>query len=83
MALVGSAIDLEDGTLPDAALAWTSSLSGTLGTGHLLHVTDLVTGTHVITLTATDSTGHAATAVQRVRISPLWRDVYLPLVLKH
>ena len=41
VALIGQAMDMEDGTLTGAALQWTSSLSGALGTGEMLHVTDL------------------------------------------
>jgi hypothetical protein len=51
----GSAYDLEDGTLGDAAFSWSSNIDGFLGTGASLSTTELTTGIHVITLTATDS----------------------------
>ena len=53
----GAAEDLQDGILPNAKLAWTSSRDGRLGTGPELFLTKLSVGTHVITLTATNSAG--------------------------
>jgi hypothetical protein len=86
VALVASAIDLEDGTLGDAALSWTSSLSGTVGIGHMLHVTDFITGTHVITLTATDSGGTTTAVTRTIHVEqylPSQGQIYLPIVLKN
>ena len=57
MQLQGSAYDLEDGTLGDAAFDWSSSIDGVLGTGASLNTAELTTGHHVITLVATDSDG--------------------------
>jgi hypothetical protein len=82
VALVADSIDLEDGTLGDSALAWTSSLSGTVGAGDMLHVTDFITGTHVITLIATDADGGEATDTVTIHITVLDRAIYLPLVLR-
>jgi len=67
--LVGEGTDAEDGVLADLALSWQSSLSGTLGTGRMLAVTGLITGTHVITLTATDSDGNTATTTVQVLVT--------------
>jgi len=80
----GSAFDAEDGFLPDARLQWSSSLVGALGTGQMLQITDLVPGTHVITLTATDSDNNTATATTTVLITgePTITQVYLPLILR-
>jgi hypothetical protein len=95
VALVADSIDIEDGTLDDAALTWTSSYSGTLaatrildeslGTGHMLHVTDLITGTHQITLTALDSGGQQVSQTVTIHIVPevvAYNKVYLPLVMR-
>lgn len=51
----GSASDAEDGILSGASLTWSSSLDGSLGTGSPLTINTLTSGTHSITLTATDS----------------------------
>ncbi|MEM7129555.1 MAG: hypothetical protein AAF702_24695 [Chloroflexota bacterium] len=64
----GNAADLEDGTLSDSALRWTSDLDGELGTGSLLSV-GLMPGTHRITLTATDSANETATATITVNVN--------------
>jgi hypothetical protein len=55
VSLQGSAYDLEDGSLGDSAFAWASSLDGFLGNGASLNTAELSTGTHVITMTVTDS----------------------------
>ena len=69
VSLQGSAYDLEDGTLGDAALSWSSSLDGFLGTGASLNTSELSTGTHVITLLATDSNGMTSQAQRTITIS--------------
>jgi hypothetical protein len=58
----GGASDVEDGALSGAALAWTSSKDGNLGTGVSVTTTTLSRGLHTITLTATDSGGAKGTA---------------------
>lgn len=55
----GTALDDQDGSVSDANLVW-SDQDGVLGTGPLLSITTLPVGTHVITLTATDSVGLSA-----------------------
>ncbi|HEY3411855.1 MAG TPA: PKD domain-containing protein [Armatimonadota bacterium] len=57
----GSASDIEDGSLSGAALQWTSNLQGVLGSGTSIS-DSLKPGTHVITLTATDSGGASGVA---------------------
>jgi uncharacterized protein YjdB len=53
----GSATDHEDGALTGAALVWTSSLDGQIGTGTSFTRSDLSEGTHRINLNAKDSGG--------------------------
>ncbi len=60
----GSATDPEDGALAGAALVWTSSRDGQIGTGVTFTTSALSIGTHVITLTAKDAQA-AVTSVTR------------------
>lgn len=66
--LQGEGVDLEDGSLGDGALSWSSSRDGALGTGQLLEA-PLSLGSHVITLTATDSDGQIATATVALTVT--------------
>jgi len=77
----GSGNDLEDGTLAGARLQWSSSLGGPLGSGSLLQTAGLITGTHTIVLTATDSAGNAATAATQAIVG-LDEVEYLPMVMR-
>ncbi len=52
----GTASDPEDGSLT-AALSWTSSLDGAIGTGGSFSTTGLSSGVHLITASVTDSNG--------------------------
>ena len=63
--------DAEDGVLDGASVVWTSDRDGQLGTGALLSVSpaDLSEGQHLITVTATDSAGHAVTAAETISIA--------------
>jgi hypothetical protein len=60
--------------------------SETLGNGHMIHVTDLITGTHQITLTAVDSGGQQVSKTITIHIVPeviaYDNRVYLPLILR-
>lgn len=80
--LGGAGLDAEDGSLGDEALAWTSNLSGTLGTGGELWVSDLITGSHRITLTATDSDGDTGTDAITIFVGVSLNKIYLPIVLR-
>lgn len=66
--LQGEGADLEDGSLGDSALSWSSNRDGALGTGQLLEA-PLSLGSHVITLTATDSDGQIATATVALTVT--------------
>lgn len=79
LVLQGAATDLEDGSLPDTALHWSSDKQGSLGIGPSLGLVSLTSGLHVITLTAMDSNGQTATASVPVYIG---YGAYLPIVLK-
>ncbi len=57
----GTGTDTEDGALAGGDLVWSSSLDGQIGTGTLLTVNNLSNGTHLITLTATDSDNDTGT----------------------
>jgi hypothetical protein len=70
VALQGSAYDLEDGELADAAYQWSSSIDGDLGTGASLGTSELTTGDHIITLTVTDSDGMTSQAQRTIKIAP-------------
>ncbi len=61
LALVASATDDTDGDL-SAAIAWSSSQDGALGTGASVTVTTLSPGEHVLTAAATNSLGVTGTA---------------------
>ena len=58
--LEGSAADREEGTLPDDALSWSSSIDGFLGRGASLDVPRLTSGVHQIRLEAQDDSGARA-----------------------
>lgn len=63
----GSGTDHEDGDLDGGALKWTSNRDGELGSGCSFTSSNLSTGVHTVTLTATDSGGLNGTA--RVNIT--------------
>jgi hypothetical protein len=68
VALQGMAYDPEDGPLTGAALAWSSDVSGNLGSGALIHLSSLAVGHHVISLQARDRDGHTATVTTTLTI---------------
>lgn len=69
-AFAGTGTDPEDGALTGASLVWTDNVSGSqIGTGTSFSVTNLAVGTHVITLTATDSKSATGTASVTVIIA--------------
>ena len=83
LTLMGYGYDLEDGELGGAALVWTSDREGELGTGSQVFVQNLVSGTHRLTLTVTDSHGYSTSASVIVGVDATVEEVrtFLPLVL--
>ncbi len=77
--LLGEGMDLEEGSLPDSALTWTSSLDGALGTGKWLERSNLRLGRHVITLTARDGQGSQSSASVVIVVRPT-NPMYLPMI---
>jgi hypothetical protein len=60
--LQGMGVDLEDGTLPDEKLSWSSNKQGSLGMGPSVGLTSLVPGWHTITLKVVDQHGASASS---------------------
>jgi hypothetical protein len=79
LVLQGSGNDLEDGTLPEVSLVWSSDKQGTLGAGASLAVNTLLPGPHTITLTVTDSQGHSSQATANIYIGA---KLFLPVVIR-
>ena len=71
--LSGSAVDLQDGVIPDQHMVWSSNISGKLGTGGDI-VTTLPPGEHIITLTATNSAGLTSSSSVVIRVGSLAVD---------
>jgi hypothetical protein len=63
----GYALDPEDGSLTGNSLSWSSNVDGGLGSGSPLLVS-LSEGDHILTLTATDSSGHSTSVSVTVRV---------------
>ncbi len=68
--LKASGYDEEDGSLGFNAYSWSSSVDGNLGTGEhvVLSTSQLASGAHTITVTATDSSGLTATTAVSITI---------------
>src|SRR5205823_14048435 len=68
VSLTASATDREDGSLA-AAITWTSSRDGALGTGGSLTLSTLTAGVHTLTASVTDSGGRTASASRSITVS--------------
>lgn len=79
----GVAIDSEDGQLSGTSLAWTSNLDGSLGNSENFNIeaSKLSEGTHVITLTATDSGGLTDGASVVIDVFRLVSPTYPPPIV--
>lgn len=60
--LSGEVFDMQDETIPDARLTWSSNVSGNIGTGEEVSVDELPPGPHSITFSAVNSVGLSASA---------------------
>ncbi|MEJ7728567.1 MAG: hypothetical protein WKG00_05080, partial [Polyangiaceae bacterium] len=67
---IGAGTDPEDGDIPGASLVWESSLDGLLGTGASFDAALTTVGTHVVTLTATDSDGNLGSDSLTLNMEP-------------
>jgi hypothetical protein len=75
----GAASDMEDGTLPPAALVWSDDVQGGLGIGPTVPINSLLPGKHTITLTATDSYGASSSTSVSILVA---YPVYMPTIKK-
>jgi PKD repeat protein len=69
IALLGHAVDPEDGALPGSSLIWSEG-GATLGTGAKVTVSNLAPGAHRVLLTAVDREGAAGYASARITVLP-------------
>lgn len=65
----GTATDPEDGALSGTSLVWTESTTK-LATGSSFSKSDFSSGTHIVTLTATDSKGTTGSASLTINVVP-------------
>jgi len=77
--LNGIAVDMEDGTLPDENLTWSSDRQGGLGIGPSVGLNSLLAGWHTVTLAVVDLNGAPASTSLQIFIG--YRN-YLPLARK-
>ncbi|WP_129775621.1 outer membrane protein assembly factor BamB family protein [Peristeroidobacter soli] len=74
--LAGTAQDRVDGDL-SAAIEWSSSLDGPLGTASTLTVTTLQAGSHTITAKVTDSSGTSTSATVQITVEIIPPNLYI------
>lgn len=68
LSLIGSAYDLDIGSMGSNQLQWLSNIDGFLGNGDQLSIAKLSIGTHIITFQADDGSGDVASATVRVTV---------------
>jgi hypothetical protein len=69
IAFSASVFDVHDQSFDQANIRWTSSLSGSLGTGSEILVKELAVGIHTITVTATNSAGLSGSDTVEVEVT--------------
>lgn len=77
--LQGMGSDMEDGTLAEDKLVWSSDRQGELGIGASVALNTLEPGAHTITLTVTDSYGIPESASVQINIA---HPVFMPVVVR-
>jgi len=77
--LQGEVLDLEDSEVTGSDLVWTDSVSSLLGSGEVLHVSDMSPGWHTLSLAATDSDGLTGTDSVTFLIG---NYIWLPMVMR-
>ncbi|MBN1293063.1 MAG: carboxypeptidase regulatory-like domain-containing protein [Candidatus Latescibacteria bacterium] len=80
VAFEGLGTDNEDGDLPDSAYKWFSNSDGELGTGKRIIIDELSRGSHIITLTCTDSDNKSTTTTISIIIVNYDPNSYFPLL---
>lgn len=78
--LRGGATDLEDGSVPEERLAWSSSVGGDLGAGAVVPLRLLAPGVYEIRLTARDRNGATGTVEVTVLVSSVGTPTVTPAV---
>lgn len=81
IAFAGTGYDTEDNLLSGNSLVWYSNKDGQLGTGNTIKINTLSGGTHIISLTATDSfqTSHTSTiTITIINTAPIATINYPP-----
>jgi len=68
--LQASAWDIDDELLPEQDVSWSSNINGPLGVGRLFTTRSLSPGSHVLSLTGTDSSGMSTTKTVNVTVTP-------------
>ncbi|RMG17467.1 MAG: hypothetical protein D6729_08850 [Deltaproteobacteria bacterium] len=63
-----TAVDPEDGPIPNGDIVWTSDLDGQIGIGATVRTGLASAGTHTITCTATDSSGNTGSASVSIEV---------------
>ena len=75
----GYGMDMDEMTSFDYSPRWTSSIDGVIGTEDSFYKGDLSLGTHIITLTVTDSVGAVDSASISIIVAREWTATFTPI----